>query len=185
MAFTGRPGNRTGNLFDQTRLGSIPDLSSDVVEGDLDWLVVGRIGGVYGVRGWVKVFSYTQPQGNLLDYRPWYLDINGAWQCYPEVEARAHGKGLIAAFEGWRDRERSRALNGVDIAIRREQLPAIDEDDYYWAELVGMQVVNGDGVALGRVQRLLETGANDVLVVKGDRERLIPFVMDVFGTGCR
>jgi 16S rRNA processing protein RimM len=122
------------------------------------------------------VFSYTDPRENIINYRRWHLDkqgVSGEWRL---AEGRRHGKGVVARLEGCEDRDAATALVDSDIFVERAQLPPLDEGEYYWADLQGMQVVNRQGERLGRVDSLFETGANDVLVVKGDRERLIPFV---------
>ena len=142
-----------------------------------DYLVVGRIAGLYGVRGWVKVYSHTQPRDNILGYSPWYLrEASGQWRKVLPLNGRIQGKGLVAQLEGCDERDAAARLIGQDIAIRREQLPTPQEGEYYWTDLIGLEVETVDGVALGVVDHLLETGANDVLVVKGERERLIPYI---------
>jgi 16S rRNA processing protein RimM len=128
------------------------------------------------VRGWVRVFSYTQPRENILHYRPWHLKLGGDWREYELAEARQHGKGVVARLSGCEDRDAARLLMDVEIGVRRDQLPAARGDEYYWADLQGLEVRTLGGDLLGRVNYLLETGANDVLVVQGERERLIPFV---------
>ncbi len=141
-------------------------------------VVVGRIAGVYGVRGWVKIISHTDPIDNIFEYSPWQVMVKGQWREWLADDGRAHGKGIIAHLQGLDDREQARELTGSDIAIRRSQLPPPAPGEYYWADLVGLAVITVDGVGLGTVDHLLETGANDVLVVKGDRERLIPYLPD-------
>lgn len=151
-----------------------------------DYLVVGKIGAPYGVRGWSKLISFTEQPANLFDYDPWYTNpknnkdafaTDGGWIIAPVTEAKTHGKGLVAKFKGCEDREAAARLTGQEIAIRRDQLPPAAEGEYYWGDLKGLAVVTVDGVPLGIVDHLLETGANDVLVVQGDRQRLIPYVM--------
>jgi 16S rRNA processing protein RimM len=154
-----------------------------VVSGSNDYLVVGRISGLYGVRGWVKVFSHTQPRENILTYDHWFLQRSGKWVKQALENGRPHGKGIVAKLEGCDDRDAAAALMGTTIAISREQLPAAAQGEYYWADLVGLRVSNLEGVELGVVDHLLETGANDVLVVKqGTTERLIPFIQGQFVT---
>lgn len=146
-------------------------------------LVVGRILGVHGVRGWVKVYSHTHPMENILDYRPWYLERDGEWEEVAVNDGRRHGKGLIAHLGDCPDRDQAQTQYvGRRIAIPRDALPELDEGDYYWRELMGLRVCLEDGRDLGAVAALMETGANDVLVVRGDahsldrRERLIPWI---------
>lgn len=137
---------------------------------------MGRIWGLYGVRGWVKVFSETEPRANLLTYQPWYLGT----ECRPWrlAAGKPYNKGLIARLEGCEDRDQAAALVGLEIRIRRDQLPRLEADEFYWADLIGLSVETLEGIPLGRVNRVFATAANDVLVVKGDRERLVPFVRD-------
>ena len=158
-----------------------PDLGgrqlSGMREGDgPDRLVaLGRVSGLHGVQGWVKIHSDTRPRENILDYSPWYLLRHGVWEPWEVVRGRPQGKTLVAQLRGCTDREQARRLMGATIAVRRWQLGE-SEEGYYWTDLEGLEVVNLQGVALGRVDHLMETGANDVLVVKGERERLIPWL---------
>ena len=142
-------------------------------------VVMGHVTGPFGVRGWIKVRTYTETLDSLLDYPVWWLGKDGNWREYTVLEADVHGKGLIASLEGCASREASEILQGSQIALPRAQLPEADENEYYWSDLIGRSVVNVQGDILGQVSELLETGASDVLVVKGDRERLIPFVKSV------
>ncbi|MBK1674695.1 ribosome maturation factor RimM [Ectothiorhodospira shaposhnikovii] len=143
-----------------------------------DWIILGRIAGVYGVKGWVKLFSETEPREGILDYDPLSIQIGGEWKVLKLESGRAHGKGVVAKLEGVDDRDAAAALIGASIGIRREQLEPLPKGEYYWADLVGLEVINLEAVSLGWVDHLMETGANDVLVVSGDRERLIPYVRD-------
>lgn len=141
-------------------------------------ILLGRISSLYGVRGWVKVFSYTSPIINILNYSPWQLYQQGQWQTVSVCEGKAHSKGIIARLESSHDCDNASRLLGADIAINRDQLPHTPEGEYYWVDLIGLTVINREGITLGQVDHLLETGANDVLVLKGERERLIPFVLN-------
>lgn len=140
-------------------------------------VVVGRITAVFGVRGEVRVHSLTDPPENLCEYRPWMLaDSAGVWgECEP-MGVRGHGRGLIARFKGVDDRDAAQALVGRDVAVRRSELPPTEAGEHYWIDLIGLRVVTTEGCELGAVSHLMETGANDVLVVQGDRERLIPYL---------
>jgi 16S rRNA processing protein RimM len=139
-------------------------------------VVIGRVAGVFGVRGWVRIRSFTDPPASILDYRAWEFCLDGRWHPWQVAEGRPHGKGLVARLERCQSPEEARTLVGADIAVRRGQLPELEPGEYYWADLIGLKVVTTDGMPLGRVERLLETGSNDVLVVQGDRERLIPYL---------
>lgn len=141
-------------------------------------ITVGRITGVYGVKGWVRVYSFTDPRDNIIGYRRWLVRRPSGWQFYDLVEGRAQGKGVVAALADVQSREDARDLMGSDIAVYRDELPAAEDGTFYWADLEGLQVYAGER-HLGQLSHLVETGANDVMVVKGERERLIPFVMGV------
>ncbi len=141
-------------------------------------VVLGRISGLFGVRGWVKVYSYTDPREAVLDYDRWLLSSNDGWQEATVAEGQRHGKTIIARLDGYVDRDQAKSLIGTEIGVSRESLPETGKDEFYWSDLEGLRVVHRDGSELGKVVYLLETGANDVMVVKGEQERLIPFVMD-------
>ena len=141
-----------------------------------DWIIVGRITGFYGVQGWIRVFSHTQPREGIVDYCPLYLQIGSEWRPVELQEARLYGSGILLKLGGYDDRTAATRLLGCDLAIRRDQLPALAAEEYYWMDLEGLRVLTVNGVELGRVERLFETGANDVIVVAGERERLIPFI---------
>ena len=140
--------------------------------------MLGRISGVFGVRGWVKIYSYTDPREAVLNYSSWLLSQDGDWQAAKVVEGQRHGKAVVARIDGFDDRDQAAALVGKDIAVMRDALPETEDGQYYWQDLEGLTVLRSDGSNLGTVTYLLETGAHDVLVVTGDVERLIPFVMD-------
>jgi len=139
-------------------------------------LVMGRIAAPFGVKGWVHVTSYTQPPESLLQYLPWYTHWQDNWQTIELVSGKRHGKGLVVQFKDCTDRDVAAALRGTDIGIYRSQLPPADAGEYYWSDLVGMQVIAADDRVLGRLDHLLETGANDVMVVKGEQECLVPYI---------
>ena len=139
-------------------------------------VILGRVAGLYGVKGWIKVHSYTEPREAILDYKDWLLLRDGDWQSVRLAEGKRHGKTVIARLEGVNDRDVAATYVDNDIGVLREQLPETARDEFYWADLEGLQVVHSDGRILGKVAYLLATGANDVLVVKGDQEILIPFV---------
>lgn len=141
-----------------------------------DFLVIGKISGVFGIKGWVKIFSYTEPRDNLFNYKCWHLRKNTELKTFQVEAGQAHSKSVVAKLQGIEDRDQAALLNGWDILIERSQLPPAGPDEYYWADLEGLVVETTQGVSLGVVDYLLETGANDVLVVKGERERLIPFL---------
>jgi len=142
-----------------------------------DYLNAGEISGVFGVKGWVKVYSFTGPRENILQYSPWILRKNNQSQEVKVTGGQRHGKNVIAELQGINDRDSASALVGSEILISKRQLPKPKPGEYYWADLVGLQVETEAGVKLGVVDHLLETGANDVIVVSdGEIERLIPFL---------
>jgi 16S rRNA processing protein RimM len=142
---------------------------------DREFVPLGYISGIHGVQGWVKIHSWTRPREAIFGYRPWLL---GKERNPVAIrQGRRQGKTLVAELPGVEDRETARSLVEMEIAVHREQLAELAGDEYYWSDLVGLDVVTVTGVALGTVDRLIETGANDVLVVSGERERLVPFVM--------
>lgn len=138
------------------------------------FLTVGRISGVYGVQGWVKIFSYTRPKANIFSYAPWCI----GGREIKLLQGQEHGKGLVGQLDGIADRDSAAALIEQAIEIRRDCLPRLPESQYYWIDLVGLTVINLAGIVLGQVDDVFETGANDVLVIKdGKREHLIPLVL--------
>lgn len=139
---------------------------------------MGRVSGVYGVRGWLRVRSDCEPMEQLLEYSPWQMKTATGWRSLALEGGKIHGRGLLVKLAGTDDREQARDLVGSDIAVDRSQLPALAADEYYWNDLIGLGVVTRDGEQLGRVSGLMQTGTNDVLVVSGDRERLIPFIRE-------
>lgn len=139
---------------------------------------MGRLGGPWGVRGWIHVIEYTDEPGSLLRYSSWFLKRRGQWQKTAIEDGKPHGKGLVVKLHEVDDRETAALFTGTEIGIYREQLPEPEENEFYWSDLVGMQVITADGKALGQVDHLIETGSNDVLVVKGEKETLVPWIPD-------
>jgi len=140
-------------------------------------VVMGKIVAAQGILGWVKVQTFTEYLDSLLDYDTWYVGNEQAWRPLQVLEADVHGKVLVAKLEGIADRTAAEKYKGQLIAVPRAELPEREEGEYYWSDLVGMSVENLAGEKFGMVDSLLETGANDVLVVKGERgETLIPFI---------
>lgn len=143
-------------------------------------VVMGKIVAAQGILGWVKVQTYTEYLDSLLDYGTWYIGNEQAWRPAEVLEANVHGKVLVAKLDGITDRTAAERCKGLLVAVPRESLPEQEEGEYYWSDLIGLSVENLAGEMLGAVDSLLETGANDVLVVKGERgEMLIPFIDSV------
>jgi 16S rRNA processing protein RimM len=142
---------------------------------------MGRVAAPFGVQGWVKVQPYSDDPSALLDFESWRIG-RGAEQRHYSVEAvHDHGSALVAKLAGVDDRDAAYALRGQEISVARSDLPPPEGNEFYWSDLIGLQVTNREGVDLGEVTSLLETGAHDVLVVKGRREHLIPFVAAFVG----
>jgi 16S rRNA processing protein RimM len=152
-------------------------------------VTLGRIVGLFGVDGWVKVHSYTRPPQAILEYEVWLVGKQQDWHRIQLREGRQQGRGIVARLAGTSNREQASALVGADIGVSLQELPALAQGEYYWAELEGLRVVNLEGVTLGVVSHLLETGANDVVVVVPEdrsppettagQNRLIPYVPEV------
>lgn len=157
--------------------------------GSQDYVTVGRVLAPYGIKGWVKVQSYTRPPEAILDYRPWWLSANSDWHRVSLLEGRTQGKGIVVLLEGVVDRSAAEDLKECEIAIEASQLPALPSGSYYWMELEGLTVRTLHGKILGQVSHLFETGANDVMVVKPpvdtagaedrSKELLVPYIRQV------
>ena len=136
-------------------------------------VALGQVTGVFGVQGWIKLTSHTRPAEALLDYPRWVIR-DKPWKV---ADGRLHGQSLVARLDGLQDRDEAMKLRGAEIEVERAELPPAKPGEIYWADLIGCEVVSGSDVALGTVRSLYENGAQDVLVVEGERQRLIPFVM--------
>ena len=139
---------------------------------------MGRVTAPFGIKGWIKIYALTAQIGNLQNYPVWWLGNDGDWREMRVVAAKVHAKTLVAQLEGIADRDIAAQFKGWQVAVPRAQLPDAKENEFYWADLIGLRVVNTEQHEFGRVARILQTGANDVLVVEsGDkRETLIPFI---------
>lgn len=146
------------------------------------YVVLGKLTSPYGVKGWLKVYSYTSPMEGILDYAEWVVQRGEQRMTRRVTQGRRQGKGLVASLDGVNSKEQAEQLAGAEILLPKQALPALESGDYYWYQLEGLRVVTLQGIDLGRVDYLFETGANDVLVVKGDersfdgKERLLPFL---------
>lgn len=149
-----------------------------------DWVIVGKLLGPFGVKGWIKLYSHTRPTDNIKRYNPLWIKREGGWQQIHIERVQRHGKGLVAKLEGCDAPEQVPAFSGCELAVKREQLPELEKDEYYWSDLIKLAVYTKEGVCLGQVDYVFETGANDVLAVVptaeslDDRERLLPYLWE-------
>jgi 16S rRNA processing protein RimM len=150
-----------------------------------DQITLGKVGAVYGIKGWLRIHSFTDESDAILDYFPWSLKLGNNTRTVDVTDWRKHNKGLVVKVAGIDDRDDAQALVGSDILINESSLPELSKGDYYWRDLIGMAVVTTQGYDLGVVSDMLETGANDVLVVKANlndgfskKERLIPYLLE-------
>ena len=143
-----------------------------------DPVVLGRISGLFGVKGWFKVHSFTEPREGIFSYTRWLVQDGDDWREVKLAEGKKHGKSLVAHFAEVTDRDAAAELVGLSIAVYRQDMPETADGEYYWHDLEGMQVVDAAGAEIGRVDHLLATGVHDVLVVKGEHEVLVPFVLE-------
>ncbi|NWO05420.1 MAG: ribosome maturation factor RimM [Alteromonadaceae bacterium] len=151
--------------------------------------VIGQVTSVFGVKGWLKVYSFTDPREGILNYRDWTLVLDGKRIPARLEGGRRQGQGIVVKLKGVDDRDLARSYGGAEIRVPTSELPELPEGEYYWHQLEGLTVVTVEGECLGRVHHLMETGANDVLVVRAtadsidQRERLIPYLPDQVVTG--
>lgn len=147
-----------------------------------DWIVVGRFGRPHGVKGLVTVYSFTEPRDNILSYTDWFAFLNNCWQPVKLLSAQIHNKIIVAQIEGYSERELAAHLTNVEIAVHKDQLAPLAPGEYYWHQLIGMKVINQQGLLFGEVIEVLPTGSNDVLIVQGGKRHLIPYLPGQFIT---
>jgi len=148
-------------------------------------VILGKVGAVYGIKGWLKIHSFCDDPEAILDYFPWSLKLGNKIQTVEITDWRKHNNGLVVKVAGIDDRDIAQAMVGADIFVNEEALPELPSGEFYWRDLMGMKVVTTKGYDLGTVSDIMETGANDVLVVKanhndsfGQKERLIPYIFE-------
>lgn len=148
-----------------------------------DIRVLGKITTAFGIKGWVKVHSYTDPMTNLLEYPTWHIFVDGQWKEFKVLQGKPQGKGLVASLNGINDRDLALALSQSEIGVPEAQLPELEEDEHYWFQLIGLKVVNTEDVLLGQVKELYDSGGgNEVLAIQpcegsvDKQQRLMPFV---------
>jgi 16S rRNA processing protein RimM len=141
-------------------------------------VTLGRVNGLLGVKGWLKIYSYTDPRDSIVGFSTWVLRTGNDEQTVELEDGRKHGRTVVVKLKAIDDRDQAEALVGADIAVERDALVPCDPGEYYWTDLEGSTVVTAQGESLGRLDHLFETGGHDVMVVIGDRRRLIPFVQE-------
>lgn len=141
-------------------------------------VTLGRVNGLLGVKGWLKIYSYTDPRDSIVGFSTWVLRTGDDEQTVELEDGRKHGRTVVVKLKAIDDRDQAEALVGADIAVERDALAPCDPGEYYWTDLEGSTVVTAQGESLGRLDHLFETGGHDVMVVIGDRRRLIPFVQE-------
>ncbi|MSP53417.1 MAG: ribosome maturation factor RimM [Gammaproteobacteria bacterium] len=144
-----------------------------------DLVIIGKVGAPHGIRGWVSIHSSTQPRENILDYLPWFIKraYTDTWQEIEVIDVKGQQK-LLALFAECADRTAAEKYVNAELAIPRDRLPVLAKDEYYWSDLTGLTVTTTEGRELGKIDHLFATGANDVLVIKGEKEYLVPYVKD-------
>lgn len=142
-------------------------------------VVIGVVGSSFGIEGWVRIHSFTDPQENCLDYLPWEIKQQGQWTPIEVTATKRQGKDILAKFAGYSDREAVRQLTNAELGVDKEKLPPAGDNEFYWSDLEGLNVVNKDNQVLGTVERVFSNGANDVLVVMGAKKHLLPYVSHV------
>lgn len=139
------------------------------------WVIVGKFGRPHGVKGWISVYSYTDPATNLIQFSDWYIKQKDKFIPLKIVGLEPHARAYIVQIEGYKDREEAAKLTNLEIAVTLDELPPLGEDEFYWYQLIGLDVVSTSGFSFGKVVDIMETGANDVLVVEGNNRYLIPY----------
>ncbi len=137
-------------------------------------ILIGKISGCFGVKGWLKIFSYSNPRENIVSYNNWIIGN----KLFESIQAKKQGKLIVAKLVGIDDKDAAQAMIGQKIEIEKQQLAQLDDGHYYWHDLEGLEVSNTNGIAFGQLESVLETGANDVIFVKGERTRVIPYILD-------
>lgn len=142
---------------------------------------LGAIQGVFGIKGWLKIFSFCRPKEQILDYSKWELRTSSNVNVYGLQEGKLHGNGVVAKLQNIDDRTQAETLVRAEIWVAKSELPDLAKDEFYWFQLEGLTVISVDGEQLGQVKRMMETGANDVIVVQDETEKqeiLIPYVRE-------
>jgi len=140
------------------------------------YIIVGKLGKTHGVHGWLNLYSETQPPENILEYKPLFWMTAAGWQEINITEIKPHGKSFLIHIVDIDNPEEAKKHTGKEIAILRQQLPDLKQEEFYWTDLEGLTVINQNNIELGVIDHLMATGANDVMVVIGKKKHLIPFI---------
>lgn len=143
---------------------------------ELDYIVIAKFGAVHGIHGWISVYAYTEHHEDIFKYQPWFINRQSQWLHIQIVEHKIYQKGFLAKIKGIETREEARTFTGSTVNIPKSALPKLALNEYYWSDLIGLDVINQKGDFLGKVTQLIATGANDVLIVKNLKEHAIPFL---------
>ena len=169
-------GNETGQPQQRAR-GPSSEQAGSVTSDEM--VIMGRVAAPFGIKGWLRVTPYTHSPEDLLAYSELWLRVpGGEWRKCAISEAKVQSRSMLMALKGVTDRTDAEVYCRMEVAVPRSHLPPLGQDEYYWRDLLGMAVFTTDGVDLGKVEQIVETGANDVLVVRGERDRWIPFLLD-------
>lgn len=143
----------------------------------IKWLVVGKLGRVHGLKGFITIHSFTEPRDNILQYKHWYIKLDNEWQELKIIATEITNKNIYIQISGYSTPELVNNLVNTEVAIKDAYLPLLNDGEYYCHQLIDLEVVNQDGVILGKVIEIMPTGGNDVLVVLGEKKHLIPYLV--------
>ena len=141
-------------------------------------VTLGKLGTTHGINGWIRVYSETDNPESIFDYQDWSLYNTATSQRQPikALEWKAHQGHFICKFDGYDSPEAAKTLTNLLIQVEANELPQLNDDEYYWSQLIGLEIIDQHGQSLGKVSNLMETGSNDVLIVKGEKEHAIPYL---------
>ena len=139
-------------------------------------LLIGKFNGLFGIRGEVKVFSYSKPCTNILSYKPWFIKLQNTWRPLEFTKGFVSSKNIVVRIMDVCNIDQAQQLLGLNIYIKRSQLAILEKDQYYWADIIGFKVINKQNIYLGNVSSILDTGANDVLIVDGKKTHFVPYI---------
>lgn len=145
-----------------------------------DWVILGRLGRPQGLKGFIRVISFTEPESNILDYLPWHIQKKDHWIPLQVDNFQVQNKTILVKIEDYTEREAVAELTNCNIGVLREQLPNLLAGEFYWHELQNMTVQNKEGIVLGQVTQIMPTGTHEVLVIEGKKHHLIPYVPEIY-----